>query len=117
MNNLIYIVYDRGFRLATYDFKEAINTAFSDSSLVVFDLQNKTTLSDFYCTDDTLYELEAELEEKSLMDLIPDCKSIIDNLIERYEDLWNQRDEFNKKVQEKQEYEIYLKVKKRLGID
>jgi len=114
MYNLIYIVYDRGFRLATYDFKEAINTAFSDNSLVIFDLQNQNTLLDFYCTDDTLYELEQEFIDRDLISLIPNCKETLDNLIKSYERLWKARAELNELKQEEYEFEIYLKVKERL---
>lgn len=115
-SNLIYIVYDRGFRLATYDFKEAIIEAFDDGSLVVFDLENKDTLLDFYCTEDTLYELEAELIEEDLFNIIPNCKEVFNDLRKSYENIWHKRREQNKKMEEKHEYEIYLKVKERLEL-
>lgn len=117
MNNLIYIVYDRGFRLATYDFEKAINTAFNDSSLVVYDIDDKRTLLDFYCTEDTIYELESELLEDDLMDLIPNCKAIYKDLVDEYEEMCKRRERHNRKIEEEREYEIYLKVKERLALD
>lgn len=115
--NLIYIVYDRGFRLATYDFKEAISAAFSDSSLVVYDIKNSKTLLDFYCTEDTLYELGTELIKMELINLIPNCEMIYDDLRNKYEEMWNRRRMVNQKSQEEREYQIYLKVKERLALD
>jgi uncharacterized protein YfeS len=117
MNNLIYIVYDRGFRLATFNFEEAINKAFIDSNLVVYDMKNERTLLDFYCTEDTLYELESELKDKNLIDFIPECKNIYEDLKSNYEEIWERRKRVNKKNQEDLEYEIYIKVKERLALD
>lgn len=86
--NLIFIVYDRCFRLATYDFDKAINAAFQDSNLAIYDLDNNKTLLDFYCTDDTVYELKDELSDENLFELIPKCKEIYDKLKTHYEEKW-----------------------------
>lgn len=114
MEKLIYMVYDRNFRLATYDFKEAIFAAFQDASLVVYDIEKKETLLDFFCDENTVYELKEELYDRDLFDLIPDCKDIYLELVNHYEGIWKKRDENNAKLKEKQDYEIYLKVKAKL---
>lgn len=112
-NNLIYIVYDRSFRFATFDFKTALNNA-EDSNLVVYDLEDKGTLLDFYCSCYSIRDLEDELLESNLINTIPDCQQHIDDLKNYYEKMNKEREERNRKRQEEQDYKTYLRVKERL---
>ena len=111
--DLIYIIHERSISYATRDFEEAINKAFGyDNYLVIYDLGTNTVLLDFYCSYDSIYELESELID--LEALIPDWSTPYYKLVKRIDAELKRMKEHNQKQREEAEYQIYLKVKERL---
>lgn len=113
--DLIYIVHERGIDYVTRDFGEAMRVAFKhEGNLVVYDLETQTRLLDFYCSDDTICDLEEELVDLDEDGIILDWTTHYYKLVRQIEDENKKLEEVMQKEQEKREYQIYLKVKEKL---